>query len=160
MRSHFNSGPNYKHLSYPSHTISLSLQVSLLVCASLCLVCLLVAYAVRQTHMHTLSQTVSPQSNELLLCFVFSGADPLQSILVKGENWVRLRFCLCSLLWGMCWGVVEGIGAKTHQRGTQPELSESRGAQENSGPPKQNTFYGNGYIYLHGSQKNHGRMAF
>lgn len=32
MRSHFNSGPNYKHLSYPSHTISLLLQVSLLVC--------------------------------------------------------------------------------------------------------------------------------
>lgn len=160
MRSHFNSGPNYKHLSYPSHTISLLLQVSPLVCASLGLVCLLVAYAMRQKHTHTLSQAASPQNNEPLLCFVFSGADPMTSPYWAGEEGAGLGFCLCSPLWGICRGAAEGLGSSTHRKGTQPELSESRGAQENTGPPKQNTFYGNGYIYLHGSQKNHGRMAF
>lgn len=158
MRSQFNSEPNYKHLSYPSHTISLLLQVSLLVCASQCLVCLLVAFAMRQTY--KLPQTASPQNNEQLLCFVFSGADPMTSPYWAREEWKQLRFCLCSPLWGICRGAVEGLGSGAHRRGTQPELSESRGAQENTGPPKQNTFYGNGYIYLHGSQKDHGRMAF
>lgn len=103
MRSHFNSGPNYKHLSYPSHTISLLLQVSLLVCASQRLVCLLVAYAMRQTQ--TLPQTASPQNNELLLCFVFSGADLMTSPYWAREEGERLRFCLCFPLWGICGGV-------------------------------------------------------
>lgn len=78
MRSRFNSGPNYKHVSYPSHTISLYCRFPYWFCASLFLVCLLVAYAMRQTHTHTLPQPPSPQSNELLFCFGFSAADPLQ----------------------------------------------------------------------------------
>lgn len=36
-------------------------------------------------------------------------------------------------------------------------LARNRGAQENRGAPKQNTFYGHGYIYSQGSQKNHRR---
>lgn len=114
MRSHFNSRPNYKHLSYPSHTISLLLQVSLLVCASLCLVCLLVAYAMRQTHTHALPQTASPQYNELLLCFVFSGADPLQmtSPYWAGEKGGGLRFLFVFSIMGYMQGCGGGVGVQ------------------------------------------------
>lgn len=118
MRSHFNCGPNYKHLSYSSHTISLLLQVSLLVCASPYLVCLRVAYAMRQTHTHTHSQAASKHSNEQLLCFVFSSADPLQmtSPYRAGEKQVGFVCILQYRVYGERWGggMVEGLGFGTH----------------------------------------------
>lgn len=61
MRSHVNSGPNYKHLSYPSHTISLLLQVSLLVCASPCLVCLLACSICSEANAHALTDSFSAE---------------------------------------------------------------------------------------------------
>lgn len=82
---------------------------------------------------------------------------------MTSQHWAGgegLGFCLCSPLWGICRGAVEGLRSSAHRRGTQPELSENRGAQENTGPPKQNTFYGNGDIYLRGSQKNRSRTTF
>lgn len=102
------------------------------------------------------SHVTSTKRSELIYCFPFSYANPVR------KPTVGFRFCLCSPLQSPCRCVLEVLGweSNTHRRGTQPELSESRGAQENTGAPKQNTFYGNGYIYLHGSQKNHGRMAF
>lgn len=115
------------------------------------------------THTHTHSQAASKHSNEQLLCFVFSSADPLQmtSPYRAGEKRVGFVCVLQYRVYGECWGGHGGgVGVRHTCRGTQPALSESRGAQENTGPPKQNTFYGNGYIYLHGSLKNHGRMAF
>lgn len=124
-------------------------------------VCLLVAYAVRQ--MHTLSQTASPRNNEALLCLVFFSPPILGHVHTGLEKTERDSGFVCVLHYGACAGVRwrgRGLRRTSERRGTQPELSESRGAQENTGPPKQNTFYGNGYIYLHGSQKNHGRMAF
>lgn len=156
MRSHFNSGPNYKHLSYPSHTISLLLQVSLLVSA-----CLFAYSICSNWGKSTLSHWLLFQ-RIMNCCFVldFSGEDPMTGPHWAGGEEAGLRFCLCSPLWGIYRGAVEEPWSTAHRRGTQPELSGSRRAQENTGPPKQNTFYGNGYIYLHGSQKNHATMTF
>lgn len=76
-------------------------------------------------------------------------------------GWRRgIRGCLCSPLWGLCWGAVETLRSSARRRGTQPELIENRGAQENTGPPKQNTFYGNGSIYLRGSQRTAAQRLF
>lgn len=88
----------------------------------------------------------------------FSGADPTTS-----QRWAGgegFGVCLCSPLWGLCWGAVEGLRSSARRRGTQPELSQNRGAQENTGPPKQNTFYGNGSIYLRGSQRTAAQRLF
>lgn len=154
MRSDFNFEPNYKHLSYPSHTIFLSLQVSPLVstCLFACMVCNDWGYS---AHSHRLPFHRIMNGS---FVFYFSSVDPMISIHWDGGKGFGL--CLCSPLRGICRGAVEGQGSSAYWRGTQPELSETRGAQENTGPPKQNSFYGNGYIYLHGSQKNHSRMAF
>lgn len=64
-------------------------------CTSQCLVCLCVAYAVRQTHSPT-----DCSSNTAMNCFFvlsFSGADLWQmtSPYWVGEKWEGLRFCLC-----------------------------------------------------------------
>lgn len=120
------------------------------------LVCLLVAYAMRQRC--TISQ--SAHDIELLLCFAFfrCGSHDKSTL-----GWRRQRGGDSGFVCVLHYGAYAGLqwrGWGPHWRGTQPELRESRGAQENTGAPKQNTFYGNGYIYLHGSQKNHCRMAF
>lgn len=76
-------------------------------------VCLLVAYAMGQTH--TPSQTASPRNNEALLCLVFFfSPDPRTCPYWAGEDWEGLRFCLCSPLWGICRGAVEGSGSTAH----------------------------------------------
>lgn len=116
MRSHFNCGPNYKHLSYSSHTISLLLQVSLLVCASPCLVCLRVAYAMRQTHtrIHRL-----PLNTVMNSSFVLSF--PVQ-ILYRWQvhtgqeksEWVLFVFSSIGYMESVGGGMVEGLGFGTH----------------------------------------------
>lgn len=56
MRSRFNSVPDYKHLSYPSHTISLLLQVFLLVSA-----CLFACSTCNEANTHALTDCFSTQ---------------------------------------------------------------------------------------------------